>query len=102
MSVLLHRAVYNMNTAVLSQCCSARAFVKVLNNVNYTLSTIWQSGIFVFALLYMHVCAYVCDQPPPTLALLLKISSTVTHSHANSGMLTHTYHTTKAQVVSLF
>lgn len=64
MSVLLHSAVYNMNTAVFSQCCSVGAFMEVLNNVNYTrfltsLSTIWQSGIFVFALLYMHVCAYV-------------------------------------------
>lgn len=50
----------------------------------------------------MHVCAYVCDQPPPTLALLIRVLSIVTHSHANSGMLTHTYHTPPAQVVPHF
>lgn len=57
---------------------------------------------FVFALLYMHVCAYVCDQAPPTLALFIQVLSIVTHSNANSGMLTHTYHTPPAQVLFHF
>lgn len=50
----------------------------------------------------MHVCEYVCDQPPPTPALLIKVLPIVSHSNANSEMLTHTYHSPPAQVVSHF
>lgn len=50
----------------------------------------------------MHVRAYASDQLPPTLALLIKILSIVTHPNANSGMLTHAYHTPAAQVASDF
>lgn len=50
----------------------------------------------------MCVHMYVAD-PPPTRALLIKVSSTVTHllPNANSGALTHTY-AALAQVVSRF
>lgn len=56
----------------------------------------------VYASLYMHVFEYVCDQPPPTPALLIKVSSIVTHSNANYEMLTHTYHSTPAQLFLTF
>lgn len=50
----------------------------------------------------MCVHMYVAD-PPPTRALLIKVSSTVTHllPNANSGALTHTY-AAITQVVSHF
>lgn len=72
---------------------------KIMNAENdNAIKFIW----IAFALLYVHVCAYASDQLPPTLALLIKVLSIVTHSNANSGMLTHTYHTPPAQVVSDF
>lgn len=45
----------------------------------------------VFELLHMHACAYQCDHPPPTPALIIKVSLTVTHSNTNSAVLTHMY-----------
>lgn len=44
------------------------------------------------------VCAYVCDQPPPTQALIIKESPIVTQPNANPGMLTHAYHTLQEEV----
>lgn len=44
------------------------------------------------------VCAYVCDHVPPTQALIIKESPIVTHSNANPGMLTHTYHALQVEV----
>lgn len=65
------------------------------------LSMIWQSIIYQLCLhCCICMCEYVCDQPPPTLALLIKVLSIVTHSNANSGTLTHTYDTPPGQVVS--
>lgn len=99
-----------MLTAVLPQCCSVCSRVhssaqlfktyKITNNSEHDMAI--KFILIVFALLYMHVCAYVCDQLPPTLDLLIKVLSIVTHSNANSGMLTHTYHTPLAQVVPHF
>lgn len=72
-----------------SQCCSVGAFTEVPNNENYTrflttLSTMWQSVIFVFALLYMHVC---CICMWPTASYTCSIIKNIIHCDSSSRQL---------------
>lgn len=91
-----------MTTAVLYAVDSFAEACKISHIRNYKLHSVWHrrqiffNGVYIVLYVYMHVS----DQLPPTLALLIKMLSIVTHPNANSGIVTHTYPTSLAQVAA--